>query len=151
MLRQGDITKDRERLLADSIKEVASDLRLIDVADLVAFIRTGQFGNIESLVSSSTELYFKPNTVCFGNAGSVDLSWDGAPSVTLDMEFRYMRVNVYFRLLLEAMRAGVEIDYVAFEDGSPDPDENTRRLVEAMADARLAPAPSSCQMATAGA
>ena len=51
-----------------------------------------------------------------------------------------MRVNVYFRLLLEALHAGIEIDYITFDEGSADPDENTQRLVRAIAKARLAPA-----------
>ncbi len=117
---------------------MASELRLIDAIDLVAFIRTEQFGNIENLVSSSTELFFKPDTIAFGSSGDVDLKWGGAPSICLDMEFRHMRVNVYFRLLLEALHAGVEIDHITFDGGLADPDENTRRLVEAIADARVA-------------
>lgn len=52
-----------------------------------------------------------------------------------------MRVNLYFRLVLEAQRAGVEITYIAFDGASEEPDENTRRLVEAIADARLMPIP----------
>ncbi len=36
-----------------------------------------------------------------------------------------MRVNVYFRLFLEALHAGIEIDYITFEEGSADPDQNT--------------------------
>jgi hypothetical protein len=55
------------------------------------------------------------------------------------MEFHHMRVNVYFRLLLEALRAGIEIDYITFDDGSADPDENTQRLIDAIASARLRP------------
>jgi hypothetical protein len=54
------------------------------------------------------------------------------------MEFHHMQVNVYFRLLLEALHAGIEIDYIAFDDGSSDPDRNTKRLIEAIAGARLA-------------
>ncbi len=50
-----------------------------------------------------------------------------------------MRVNVYFRLLLEALHAGIEIDYITFDEGSSDPDANTQRLIEAIASARLAP------------
>jgi hypothetical protein len=50
-----------------------------------------------------------------------------------------MRVNVHFRLLLEALQAGVEIDYITFEGASADADENTQRLVTAIADARLLP------------
>ena len=140
MQKQGkDYTCERERALAEGIKEVASELRLIDAADFVAFIRTEQFANIGNLVSSSTELYFKPDTIKFGLSGDIDLQWGGTPSISLDMEFHHMRVNVYFRLLLEALHAGIEIDYITFDEGSADPDENTQRLVEAIANARLAP------------
>jgi hypothetical protein len=140
MQKQGkDYTQEREKALADGIREVASELRLIDAADFVAFIRTEQFANIANLVNSSSELYFKPDTIKFGHSGDVALQWGGTPSVSLDMEFHHRNVNVYFRLLLEALHAGVEIDYITFDEGSADPDENTHRLVEAIANARLAP------------
>lgn len=140
MQKQGrSYTEERERALADGIKEVASELRLIDPADFVAFIRTGQFGNIDTLVSSSAELYFKPETLKFGLSGDIDLNWGCTPAVSLDMEFHYMQVNIYFRLLLEALHAGIEIDYIAFDESSEDPDVNTKRLVNAIAAARLPP------------
>jgi hypothetical protein len=56
------------------------------------------------------------------------------------MEFHHMQVSVYFRLLLEALQAGVEINYISFEAGSTDPDQNTRALIAAIANARLSPA-----------
>ena len=61
-----------------------------------------------------------------------------------------MRVNVYFRLLLEALHAGIEIDYITFDEGSADPDENTQRLVRAIAHARLAPANAHQEEAVTG-
>jgi len=148
MLRQGNTTTyEREKALADGLKEVASELRLIDAADLVAYVRTGQFANIGVLVNSSTELYFKPHTLHFGNSGTVHLTWGGAPSIVLDMEFRYMHVSVYFRLLLEALQAGIEIDYISFEKGSDDPQANTQRMIEAIDAARLAPVARKAQEA----
>jgi len=138
-------TLEREKALAEGLREVASELRLVEASDYVAFIRTGQFANVSSLVSSSTELFFKPGTVRFGCSGDVDLRWDGTPSITLDMEFSHMRVNVHFRLLLEALQAGVEIDYITFEGASADADENTQRLVAAIADARLVPVSGKAQ------
>jgi hypothetical protein len=141
MLKSGcNYTLEREKALAEGMRDVASELRLVDATDFVAFIRTGQFANIGSLVSSSTELFFKPGTVNFGRSADVDLKWGGAPSITLDMEFHHMRVNVYFRLLLEALQAGVEINYITFEGASADADENTERLIKAIADARIVPA-----------
>ena len=144
-------TIERERALAEGMREVASELRLVDATDFVAFIRTGQFANVGSLVSSSTELFFKPGTVRFGSSGDIDLKWGGTPSIMLDMEFHHMRVNVYFRLLLEAVHAGVEINYITFEGASADADENTRRLVSAIADARLVQPPGAAQVGEAGA
>ncbi|HXF55701.1 MAG TPA: hypothetical protein VNK52_16425 [Hyphomicrobiaceae bacterium] len=138
-------TFEREKALAEGLREVASELRLVEASDYVAFIRTGQFGNVSSLVSSSTELFFKPGTVRFGCSGDVDLKWDGTPSITLDMEFSHMQVNVHFRLLLEALQAGVEIDYINFEGASADAEENTQRLVAAIADARLVPVSNNAQ------
>jgi hypothetical protein len=140
MHKQGNhFSWEREKALADGMRDVASELRLIEATDLVAFIRTEQFANIGNLVTSSTELYFKPGTVRFGQSGDVSLKWGGVPTIMLDMEFHYARVNVYFRLLLEALQAGVEIHYINFEDGSADPEQNTQQLIEAIAGARLTP------------
>ena len=140
MQRQGNIyTIEREKALADGLRDVASELRLIDAADLIAFIRTEQFANIANLVSSSAELYYKPGTLSFGRSGDIDVKWGATPTISLDMEFHHMQVSVYFRLLLEALQAGIEINYINFEAGSADPDQNTQRLITAIANARLAP------------
>ena len=148
MLKQGNrYTLEREKVLANGLRDVASELRLIDAIDLVAFIRTEQFGNIENLVSSSTELFFKPDTIAFGASGDVDLTWGAPPTIGLDMEFRHLSVNVYFRLLLESVCAAIEIHHISFESGSADPDENTRLLAEAIADARLSPPPVAADLA----
>jgi hypothetical protein len=152
MLKQGcKYTLERERALAHGVREVASELRLIDAADLIAYIRNEQFANIANLVNSSTELFFKPGTIRFGLSGDIDLKWGGMPSVSLDMEFHHMKVNVYFRLLLKALQAGVEITYISFEGSSSDPNENTQRLVTALADARLSPLPDWGQVASVSA
>lgn len=130
---------EREMALAEGLRDVASELRLIEAADLIAFIRTERFGNIANLVASSTECYFLPGTVRFGQSGDIDVRWGGTPVISLDMEFKHLGVNVYFRLRLEALQAGVEITYITFDDSTADADANTRRLVEAIADARVSP------------
>ena len=122
MQRQATSYVEREKALADGLRDVASELRLIDAADLIAFIRTEQFANIANLVNSSTELYYKPGTLSFGRSGDIDVKWGDTPTVSLDMEFHHMQVSVYFRLLLEALQAGIEINYISFEAGSADPD-----------------------------
>jgi hypothetical protein len=137
---------EREMALAEGLRDVASELRLIEAADLIAFIRTEQFGNIANLVASSTEFYFLPGTVRFGQSGDIDVRWGGTPIVSLDMEFNHQGVSVYFRLRLEALQAGVEITYINFENNAGDPQDNTRRLTEAIRDARVAPICASASL-----
>ena len=142
MLKQGNTyTLQREKALADGLRDVAAELRLIEATDLVAYLRTEQFANIAHLVNSSSELYFKPNTLSFGRSGDVQLKWGEAPAIALDMEFHHSGVAVYFRLLLQALQAGVDIHYIVFSDSSADPEQNTLQLVEAITDARVTPIP----------
>jgi len=138
-------TIEREKALADGLRDVASELRLIEAADLIAFVRTEQFANIGNLVNSSTELYYKPGTLSFGQSADIDVKWGRAPTIALDMEFHHMQVSVYFRLLLKALQAGIEINYIRFNGPSAGPDANTRRLIAAIDDARFSPIPCADQ------
>jgi hypothetical protein len=88
-------------------------------------------------VNSSTEMFFKPGTIQFGLSGEVELDWNSSPCVALDMEFHHHGVAAYFRLVLLARQAGVDVSYISFEGGSANPDENTKRLSNAIADARI--------------
>ena len=54
---------DRERIIADALIDVASELRLTDVAELITLIRNDQDANLADLVNSSTELFFKSGTL----------------------------------------------------------------------------------------
>ncbi len=55
----------------------------------------------------------------------------------LDMEFHHRSVHVYFRLMLEAEEAGVEITYISFEGENTGPSHNTTKLHQALGEARL--------------
>ncbi|MBK1869650.1 hypothetical protein JHL16_25035 [Aestuariivirga sp. YIM B02566] len=127
----------RERALGDGLSEVATELRLVDVTDLIAYIRGEQLANLGDIVSSSIERFFKPDTLRYGKAADIDLSWGSEPAIKIDMEFHNQDVSVYFSLLLESLRAGVEINYTNLNDAAGDPSRNTARLIKAIADARL--------------
>ncbi len=132
-----DHSQVREKILGDSIRSVAADLRLIDLPDLVSYLKTGQIASVGTLVQASIELSFKPETLSFGHAGDVYLEWGMLPRVSFDMEFHHQSVHVYFRLMLEAEEAGVEITYISFEGESAGPSHNTTRLQEALGEATL--------------
>jgi hypothetical protein len=135
--QRGEQVAPRARALTGALAEVAAELRLIDVAELVAFIRTENHPNISDLVSSSLELYFKPDLLRYGWGADARVRWGEPPALAFDMEFRHLGVTVFFRLLLESSRAWVELNYVALEGASASPEENTRRILAAIADARI--------------
>ncbi len=126
----------REVALGQSVRKVAADLRLLDLADIVAYLKTGQIASAATLVQSSIELSFEPDTLFFGASGDVSLRWGHLPQVSFDLEFHHQSVHVYFRLLLEADVAGVEISYIAFDRPSAEPEVNTQRLITALIDAQ---------------
>lgn len=135
--RANDIINRRERILAQHIADVCSELRLIDVVDLVVLIKTERHANIDDLISSSAELFFKPDTLKYGYASEVDLTWGGVPSVAFDMEFRNQGVTVFFSLSLGSLKAGVDIHQILFEDSDAGPEGNDRRLKAALEDAMV--------------
>lgn len=130
-------TMSRERALADGIKEVAAELRLVDVVDYIAFLRLERYGNLADIVTSSSELYLKPGVLRFADGGDVRLKWGEVPIVTLALEFRHAGVTAHLHLELGATTAAVEIVHVSFDDRPATPDEELVMLMNAIADAHL--------------
>ncbi|WP_416797966.1 hypothetical protein [Ciceribacter azotifigens] len=130
-------TSQRERIVAEAISPVASELRLLDAADLISLLRFELYGNIADLVSSAAELYFHPGTVNFGAGGEYRLEWGGPPEVVLDLEIKPRDVTVYAQLTLTREHAGLEICHVAFHNPLATPEDNTRLLRDSLQEARF--------------
>ncbi len=127
----------REKLVANAIKEVVSELRMVDVGDYVAFIRMERFANVSDIVDSAAERFFMPGTLKLGHGGEAHLGWSGEPKIVLDLELRPRGATVYFKLAMSADTAAVDVNYVAFEDGAATPTENTAFLGAALESARI--------------
>ncbi|WP_040490176.1 hypothetical protein [Fulvimarina pelagi] len=127
----------REKLLADAIREFVAELRLVDVADYVAYLRFEKYANIEDIVSSSAELTLKPGVLRFANSGDVAVSWGTKPIVALALEFQHDGVTAHFRLELSASTAAVDITYVDLSGPSGGEASDTERFQRALSDARL--------------
>ena len=146
-MRKCTYSAEREKIVAEAICPVATELRLLDAADLVSLLRFECYGNLADLVSSAAELYFLPGTVNFGAGGDYRLDWDTEPEVTLDVELRPQGVTVYAKLMLQKDKAGVEVTHVAFNNPSADPDDNTDFLRKSLAEAKYVKSNSGSQHA----
>lgn len=136
MIRQSH-TDAREIIVSEAIREVVYELRLIDAADYIAFIRLEHFACISDLVDSAAELYFMPGTVRLGNGGDAIVGWSEPPKILLDLELRPRGATVYFTLSLSDREAGVQVNYVSFDKPDPCPDANTAFLKRAIEAARI--------------
>ena len=128
---------EREKIVAEALSPVATELRLIDAADVVSLLRYERWGNISDLVSSAAELYFLPGTVRFGTGGDYRLDWDSKPEIVLDLEIKPEGVTIYAQLSLADLQAGVEINHINFHRPSTDPDDDTAFLARSLIDARF--------------
>jgi hypothetical protein len=138
-MKANPYAKDREKIVGDAIWPIASELRMMDVADLIAMLRFERYGDLSDVVSSAAEMFFLPGTIKLGIGGDYTLDWSGDARVVLDLEIRPGGVTIYARLSLESERAGVEIDHIVFDTPSDDPAANTQLLENALRTAAYRP------------
>ena len=127
----------REVIVAEAIKEVVGELRLVDVADYIAFIRLERFATISDLVDSAAEMFLMPGTLQLGHGGEAHVSWTEPARIVLDLELRPSGATVYFALSLDAHVASVEVNYVAFDRPDENPNKNTAFLKSTLDRARI--------------
>ncbi len=131
-MKKCSYSAEREEILARAISPVAAELRLIDAGDLISLLKFEYYSSLSDLVDSAAELYFHPGTVYFGIGGDFKLDWDTYPSITLDLEIKPKGVTIYAQLLLGKDHAGVNINYINFQNPSSDPNENTAFLADSL-------------------
>ncbi|MER8845005.1 MULTISPECIES: hypothetical protein [Mesorhizobium] len=129
--------KSREIIVASAIEQVVVELKLIDVADYIAFIRLEHFACLSDLVDSAAELFFMPGTLRLGHGGEAHVDWSGSPRIVLDLELRPPGVTVYFQLTLSETGSTVLVNYVSFEKPGEDPGHNTALLEAVIEQARI--------------
>ena len=98
-----------ERLFAEALTPVASELRLVDLDALLHHVRAGEHASLADIVASCAEPYFAPGALDFALAAQARASWDGACCVALDLEFRAPPLTAFLRLALGPKTGGVEL------------------------------------------
>lgn len=136
-MRKTTTSPEHEKIVAEALSPVATELRMIDAADLVSLLRYERWANISDLVSSAAELYFLPGTVNFGTSGEYRLDWDRKPEIVLDLEIKPEGVTIYAQLSLADVQAGLEINHIAFHRPAGDQESQTAFLAKTLSEARF--------------
>lgn len=119
---------EHEKIVAQALAPVARELRLIDIADLIAMLKYERHASLSELVTSAAELYFLPDTVKLGAGGDYVVDWDYNPKIVLDLEIHPNLVTVYVRLTLEKDFCGIEISHIEFKESFSDLEESASFL-----------------------
>jgi len=127
-----------EQYLNDALREVALEIRSVDVIDLASNLHALKFANVGDIVHSALELHFKPNAIAFGYAGTVELGWFGRPAISLDLELHNAGVDAYFCLVIEAMGSSVHVRHVEVDGERWHGTASNHRICAAVEQARLA-------------
>lgn len=131
-----------EDLLSQNLRDVVAELYLVDPGIFVGYIANNLHANIEDIVESATELFFKPGTLRYSHAADCHFEWDQNPQITLDLEFVHSSTTVFFKLILQSFYVTIAIRRVMLNDRSGDPDADLRRFGNVLADARILTLPS---------
>ena len=132
-----DHATKRTELLADALRDTVAELRLIEAADMIAYVRTGQWANIADLVQSSSEMSFADGSLVFACAADVAVGYAEPATVSLDMEFQHESVTAFFTLTLAPAETRIETKKVWFATSPSDEEAGTRLFSRALTSARL--------------
>lgn len=136
--RREESVEELEDAVAAAFEPLAGELRLVDPADFITFIRDEKFANLQDIVHSSVELFFKPGTVTFGWGADFELYWSSTPAVSFDLEFRHSSVWLVFKLVLRAHQTQVKVEH--FSQEKPSSARASKAvLIEALQAARCNP------------
>jgi hypothetical protein len=134
-----DFTHACEQALAESVADVATELRLVNVIDLIGYVHAERCAILEDLVNSSAELSFKHGALRYAWSSDLEVLWEALPKITLDMEFCWRGVTAFFRLCLNAERAGVDITHLWFDGKPAGEHDKLERLKAALSNSRITP------------
>ena len=132
-----NISRDRELVILAACSELADELMLVEPADYICLLQTGNMVTLADLVSSSIEPFFDENALTFACSGGFDLSWSTSPTVLLDFEFLHGGIFAFFRMILSRSGVNVELNHISFDLVGQPPAANTDQLRLALESARV--------------
>ncbi|MEZ0169651.1 hypothetical protein [Microvirga sp. TS319] len=129
-----------EEVLACNIKDVIADFCLVDAEIIQSYVSNELHGNMDEIVSSCAELFFKGHTLSYARSAAISTALGQPPCVVLDMEFAHDVVSVDFKLILGEFSVGVHINRVLLEE-LPEADFDPHFFAKIVTSARLRPLP----------
>ena len=120
-----------------AIKDVISELKLVDAGHLISYVFTDSHANIRDLLASSSELFLKADTLHYRGEAVAELDWASPPKILLEMEFRHQDLTARFALRLMGEISDISIESVRYADGTDGSQCDIERYVSVLKDALI--------------
>ena len=117
-----------EQMIANALKPFIRELRMVDVADYVAFLHFNQHNQIGDIVDSAAEQYFAPGFLAYRDTGSMSLDWGESAQIMLALGFNTPSATFDFELRLAHDNASVSLMRVNEQETSPGSTNKTHLL-----------------------
>lgn len=104
-----------ERHLAEHMVGVLAELRRVDADALAELVLAQSHSNIEDLIVSSAELFFRARAVAYAWSCALEIAWGRTPVMHFDLEFQRDGVFLAFRASLGTFDAGVSVRALMFD------------------------------------
>lgn len=127
--------QEAERLVCLNIRSFVADLCLTDRSFLITSVINANHDAINDIVESSSEMFFKPGTLCYAYGSRLAERFNATPAISLDMRFVRKAMFVSFLLHLEDDFIGVSL--VDFQQRSRQRGVALSELSDAFYDARI--------------
>ena len=122
-----------ETCVAEAIANLVAELRLVDIADYIAYLRMERFGCIADIVHNAAELYFTPGFIEFGMDGEAVAEWGAPPEVTLMLILNSCQARVHVALKLCVDHAEVKLGFIDFAANGVNPSNRAGLLADDIA------------------
>lgn len=98
-----------ERILAEALQPVATELRMVDLQHWIAYIHNGDSANLRDLILSSAELHFRPGALDFSGFADSLTNWCEYPVILLNLELILDEITAFLQLKLRPNNASVDL------------------------------------------
>ncbi|PLW75497.1 hypothetical protein [Cohaesibacter celericrescens] len=138
-MKTGSNEESLTRALIWALSDFGAELRLVDASHMISYVLRDSHDSIQDIISSSTELLFKEDTLVYCRAAEMSVDWDHSPLIILGMEFNNNGVIARFDLSLVGNVTDITLREIQFNVPEAPDMEQIDHLVYALVDARLKP------------
>ncbi|MGI9355221.1 MAG: hypothetical protein ACR2PF_08715 [Rhizobiaceae bacterium] len=108
-MTEQDLFRRLEGEIAEAIKPVLRELRLVDAADYIAYLRFEQHQHVTDIFVSSTEQFFAPGFLTYRETGTASVSWSKLPLIRLEAGLSTPNASYRFAIHMRDEAANIEM------------------------------------------